>query len=301
MIALVAAGAFAALGLVGLARAGRPAPLPSVPLRPQRGRLDGPTTTNAAHGASGLLGAPRAAAGRIGRYGFDLFGLGGRLRADIAVLATSEEVVAAELAAAFVAGPALMLAAWAVTAAAGAALPTGVTVAATLAAGPLLAVVALRQVRRSAARARGEMTAILTSYLSLVALGQAAGMGVEEALVSAAELPETWATERISSALASAALGGMSLWAGLERMGVEVGVPALVELAAQMALAGSEGAAVRESLTAKAAGLRTRALAEAEARANSTTELLSIPATVVAVGFMVFVAYPALTRVLGGL
>lgn len=296
MIALVVAGALAAGGLVGLARAARPAPLRLAPARPTRfGALDGVR--------GGRLALPRwqTVAARLGRPGFAALGLPGRISADLAVLGTTEEVVAAELAVAFVAGPTLVAFSWVAGAVAGAALPAAPAAIAALGSGPLLAAVALGQVRRSAARARSELTALLTGYLSLVALGQAAGMGVEEALVTAAELPETWATERISAALASAALGGDSLWVGLERLGAELGVAALVELAAQMALAGIEGAAVRESLAAKAAGLRTRALSETEARANSTTELLSIPAVVVAVGFMVFVSYPALVRVLGGL
>ena len=77
------------------------------------------------------------------------------------------------------------------------------------------------------------------------------------------------------------------------RLGAAIGVDELDELAASLALAGTEGARIRSSLTAKSASLRRRRMSEAESRANSTTERLFLPSIILMVAFMVFLMYPA--------
>ena len=93
----------------------------------------------------------------------------------------------------------------------------------------------------------------------------------------------------------------MSPWDGLGRLGSELGVDELEELAASLLLAGTEGARIKASLSAKSASLRRRQTAEAQGRANAITERLFVPAIVLMVGFVVFLIYPAgvtLSRVL---
>ena len=63
-------------------------------------------------------------------------------------------------------------------------------------------------------------------------------------------------------------------------------------------LAGTEGARVRQSLVAKAASLRTHAQADAEARAHSATERLILTVALLCIGFLVFIGFPAVERVL---
>ena len=90
-------------------------------------------------------------------------------------------------------------------------------------------------------------------------------------------------------------------WGPLGRLGRELGIAELVELAAAVALAGAEGAKVRASLAAKAASIRSHALAEAQADAEAMSERMSLPVVVLFAGFLLFVGYPAMAHVLAGL
>ena len=53
------------------------------------------------------------------------------------------------------------------------------------------------------------------------------------------------------------ACSGEPPWPGLDRLGTELGVPELNELAASVTLAGDEGARVRASIAAKARAMRS--------------------------------------------
>jgi hypothetical protein len=66
-----------------------------------------------------------------------------------------------------------------------------------------------------------------------------------------------------------------------------------MDLAASVRLAGTEGARIRSSLSAKSASLRRRQTADAQSRANATTERLFLPSIVLMFGFVVFLIYPA--------
>jgi tight adherence protein C len=68
-----------------------------------------------------------------------------------------------------------------------------------------------------------------------------------------------------------------------------------------MSLAGTEGARVRDSLAAKAAALRRHELAEAESAAAAATERMVLPIALLALGFVIFLLYPALTQVVDAL
>ena len=77
-------------------------------------------------------------------------------------------------------------------------------------------------------------------------------------------------------------------------------VPELVELATTVQLAGTEGARIRQSLTARAASLRRHEQADAESAANAMTERLFLPGALLLLGFLLFIGYPAFQRILGG-
>ena len=75
----------------------------------------------------------------------------------------------------------------------------------------------------------------------------------------------------------------------------------LTELAASITLAGTEGAKVRASLTAKAAAIRARQLADAETTAQAATERMSLPLVILFAGFLALIGYPALVHVINGI
>ena len=58
---------------------------------------------------------------------------------------------------------------------------------------------------------------------------------------------------------------------------------------------------MRASLGAKAVSLRTHALAEAETQAQASTERMSLPVVLLFAGFLMFIGFPAIERVLAGL
>ena len=68
-----------------------------------------------------------------------------------------------------------------------------------------------------------------------------------------------------------------------------------------MQLAGTEGARIRASLSAKAQALRSRQMSEAEAAAAAATERMSLPVVILFAGFLLFLAFPAVAHVLTGL
>lgn len=161
-------------------------------------------------------------------------------------------------------------------------------------AGGVMATIGVRvELRRAAGRARDGFRRGLSCWLDLVALAQAGGMGVEGALVAASGIATDPTFDRIRQALDRSRRSGTTPWLELGRLGGRIGIDELEELAASLALAGAEGARVRASLQAKSASLRRRLIAEAQSRANATTERLFLPSIVLMIGFLVFVMYPA--------
>ncbi|TVT52022.1 secretion system protein [Amycolatopsis rhizosphaerae] len=157
------------------------------------------------------------------------------------------------------------------------------------------------QVRSAAAKRRTAFHHALSAYLDLAWTTLAGGAGIDSALNNSAAIGRGWSFEQIRRALGTARLTRTSPWTTLRRLGEELDITELVELAASISLAGTEGAKVRASLAAKAAALRTHQLTSAEAEAQAATERMSLPVTALFLGFLLFIACPALHQVLSGL
>jgi hypothetical protein len=155
--------------------------------------------------------------------------------------------------------------------------------------------------RRAADERRREFTLALGAYLDLVAVSLAGGMGTEAALTEAARVGDSWSFALLRRAVEVAQLNGATVWSTFERLGAELDVPALTELAASVALAGSEGARVRASIAVKADTLRAVELAAAETEAQEATERMAIPTAMLLFGFVLLIGFPAVMTVLGGL
>ncbi|MDU0295115.1 type II secretion system F family protein [Saccharothrix longispora] len=193
------------------------------------------------------------------------------------------------------------------------ALPTAALAAAGLAPGiefPIIAGLLLAtagfvwpdlRARSEAAKLRVGFRHALSAYLDLVWITLAGGAGVDSALGDSVTIGRGWAFGQIRRALDTARLTRTTPWATLRRLGEELDVTELAELAATVSLAGTEGAKVRTSLAAKAQALRAHQTAEAEGDAQAATERMSLPVMALFLGFLAFIAYPALTQVLHGL
>lgn len=247
-------------------------------------------------------------AARLGRPAADLLGhLGagwlvpGRIRQDLAVLDRSAERHLAEKVTLCLVGVLL------VTALAGLAGLDGVHMALVVPLwGALLLgiggfVVPDLGIHADANRRRRDFRHALSSFLDLVVVALAGGGGVESALSDAVSIGGGWAFSYLRRALDQARLAREAPWTALGRLGGELGVEELSELAASVGLAGSEGAKVRSSLAAKAASLRTHQLAEAETEDQAASERMSLPVVLLFAGFLFFIGFPAVERVLESL
>jgi hypothetical protein len=225
----------------------------------------------------------------------------GRVRRDLAVLGRSPERHLAEKVTLGLLGLTLAPACAALLALAGASLPLALPLWASVLCALGGFVLPDFGIHAEAETRRRDFRHALGSFLDLVVIALAGGGGVETALADAASVGEGWSFDELRRSLDHARLARESPWVALERLGSELGVAELGELAASVGLAGSEGAKVRASLQAKASSLRTHQLAEAETIAQAATERMSLPVVLLFAGFLCFIGFPAIERVLAGL
>ncbi len=281
MLPITALGAAAGLGLwmvvAGLVRA--PQPLPELAAHISRERTDArPAATGWERMALGLVGE---------RWSL-------RRSSDLAVTeqTPSGHAVACLQSAVLLSGTAVGC--WLLARVAGFGMPLVGVGLGLVAAGPLGWFAADRSLKTKAARARRDFQYALATYLDLVVALLVGGAGIDTALDDAARLGSGPAFRMLRSALSTAQEHREAPWRALGELGDRLTVPGLAELAASMTLAGEQGARVRESLIAKAASLRGRELAEAEAEAARASEAMTMPVVARGFGFVLLVCYPPL-------
>ncbi|RBQ17163.1 type II secretion system protein [Spongiactinospora rosea] len=160
------------------------------------------------------------------------------------------------------------------------------------------------QIRRDAATRRRDFRHVVGAFLDLVSMNLAGGRGVPEALlmsvsVSGGPDESNWAMSRIREALSNARIVGITPWQALGQLGDEIDVDELRDLSAALGLVADDGAKVRASLTARAATLRRRELAEIEGRAGERSQSMLVAQLLLCAGFVIFLSYPAAMKMLG--
>lgn len=219
--------------------------------------------------------------------------------ADLAVCDRSRERLAVDQLSAAVAGACLPVLFVALVAAGGAVhITPALVVVASLGLAVAGFVTPRTLLRSDARRRRDEFDRALSVYLDVVTILLAGGRGVESALWDAAETAGTWPFWRIRVALEAAQHQGRSAWSTLDELADRLELPALRELTSSITLAGDSGARVRTSLTAKAASLRDRQLADAHATAERASEQMSLPVVALLVAFLLLIGFPAIANVL---
>jgi tight adherence protein C len=184
-------------------------------------------------------------------------------------------------------------------------VPFGVTPSLTLPAVASLALGALffwvpdLSVVQAAERRRADLRRALSCYLDLVAMSLAGGRGIPEALPTAARIGRGWGFELLQDTIDRARRVGDTPWAALAELGERTGTRELRDLGGALLLVADDGAKVRASLTARASTLRRRQLAEAEGAAARADESIQMAQVVLAVGFFLFLGYPAVVAVMG--
>ena len=154
------------------------------------------------------------------------------------------------------------------------------------------------QLRQEAAGRRQDFRHAVGAFLDLVSMNLAGGRGVPEALMAASNVGDGWAMQRIREALANARITGRTPWQALGGLGEELDIAELRDMAGALALVADDGAQIRKSLAARAASMRSRELSELEGKAGERSQSMLVAQLLLCAAFLVFLAYPALMRVM---
>jgi tight adherence protein C len=154
--------------------------------------------------------------------------------------------------------------------------------------------VPFRSLRSEAGQRRQDFVHALAAWCDVVVMSLASGRGVTQAMQTAAAAGEGWPFVELRAALSAAHLEGVTPWEALDALGTELGVEDLSTLASMIAMAGEEGAAVRQTVAAKARTIREKITSDTELAAGAMTEVMSLPNVVLVMGFLLFLGYPAL-------
>jgi tight adherence protein C len=153
--------------------------------------------------------------------------------------------------------------------------------------------------RGEAADRRDDFRRVIGIFLDLVAMNLAGGRGLPEALLTASTISEHWALIRIRQALNNARLFGITPWESLAELGTAIGVEELRDLSAALSLAAEDGAKIKQSLSARAATMRRRELADVEGDAGEKSQSMLVAQLLICMGFLVFLAYPSVSSLAG--
>ena len=223
----------------------------------------------------------------------------GRLRKDLAVMNRS---VGSFLATKLVIGLLFFLLApvvYSTLRLAGVPLPGGAPLVAALLFGAFGFFLPDLALKGEAERRRRDFRRVVGVFLDLVAMNLAGGRGLPEALLAASSISDHWAVVRIRQALANARLLGNTPWRALGDLGEELGVDELRDLAGALGLAADDGAKIRSSLSARAATLRRKEMAESEGEAGERSQSMLVAQLLICSAFLLFLAYPAIERLVG--
>lgn len=157
------------------------------------------------------------------------------------------------------------------------------------------------RVRTAAGGRRDELVHVLSVVQDLVTTSLAGGAGIDEALDDATGVCTGWAAQRLRRTLRIARRAREPVWQALARLGEQTGVDELTEFANVINLAGSQGTRVRDALAAHAATARTRATAAMETAARAAGVRMSFPVLLLALGYGLWLLYPALALMRTGL
>ncbi len=156
-------------------------------------------------------------------------------------------------------------------------------------------------VRADAARTRHTVRYAFAAFLDLTVIAMAGGAGLEQAVTDAAAAGTGEAFALLRGAVERAALTREPIWTPLAALGERYDLADIIQTAGTMHLAGGEGARIRASLAARADTIRLHDLSDADADAAAATERMSLPVVLLTAGFLLMIAYPAVSRVLTGL
>lgn len=224
-----------------------------------------------------------------------------QVRADLRALDRTVEDYAARLGRLMLLAAAAPVAAGLLLAVAGTGLDPALVAAAAVGFAILAWALVDADLHAEAERERAEALRVLAAVLSLTAMALAGGAGIDSALRTATANGAGRAFDRIRAALDRAGLLMQTPWDALAEVGDRLGAAAYTQLASTTALAGTEGARIRQSLTDRATALRTARQAATEADEHSRSERMSVWLVLIAAAFILLLGFPAFDRIMTGL
>lgn len=114
--------------------------------------------------------------------------------------------------------------------------------------------------------------------------------------MAASSFGDHWAMVRLRQALSNARIMGWTPWESIARLGEDLGVAELRDLASALALAGDEGARIRSSLMARAESMRRKELVDVEGAAGESSQSMLLAQLLMCIAFLVFLSYPAVSQ-----
>lgn len=143
-----------------------------------------------------------------------------------------------------------------------------------------------------------DATEALLTYFDLVTLERLANQSGTQALRSAATVSDVPVFAAIRDALERARLEQRPPYSELQRLGIELELPALVDIADIMALDES-GAALSDALRARVKELRNAHLTQAVMSASAVSERMAFGMVIPSLVFGLFFLVPPILRLLG--
>jgi|GEM_PF-1362185 len=157
------------------------------------------------------------------------------------------------------------------------------------------------EVKRKAAKGRAEFEVALTAFVGLVSVSMSGGGGLNTAMTDAATVGRGWVFEMLQETLSDAQLRAEAPHRALERLGRNLQVDGLIELAGALGLAGDSGARITETLIARADSGRKRMISDARSAAEKRSANLGLPVGSLLFGWVGFLGYPAVVNLVTGL
>ncbi len=147
-----------------------------------------------------------------------------------------------------------------------------------------------------ARKARLEFSRALGAFIDLVALERNAGSGPRQSMEAAAAVGDSWVFVRLAEELARTRWSGLTPWEAIRRLGADLGMPELGDLADIMRLSGEDGAQIYAQLRARSASMRSAMLHAQKAQANEVSERMTLPMSLLGVVFLLILIAPSMLR-----
>jgi len=157
------------------------------------------------------------------------------------------------------------------------------------------------ELAKKAKQGRFEFERALNTFVGLVSVSMSGGGGLNTAMADAASVGSGWVFESLRATLTDAQLRNEPAARALDRLGHQLNVEGLIELAGALSLAGESGARVTDTLIARAETGREKELSEARTLAEKTSANLGIPVGALIFGWLGFLGYPAILNLVQGL